>query len=149
MPDFPELNFPRYDFRIRNEDGKPKILDDFRKKYVALTPEEWVRQHCARLLTENGYPPSVIALEKSIEVNGLKRRFDIVVFDRGNRPFLLVECKQPKVNITAETLNQAAQYNYVLQAPYLWVTNGLKHYIFHFPAPVRKPVLLDKLPLYV
>ncbi len=147
QPDLPVLNFPAYEWTFRFQEGQWWILDVFRQKYVVLTPEEWVRQHAGRFLTDNGYPKSVIAVEKQLDLNGLKRRFDLVAFDRNNRPFLLVECKRPEVEITAGVMNQAAQYNYTLQAPYLWVTNGVKHYILKFH-PGGQPEIMEKLPAF-
>ncbi len=146
-PSLPQLNFPVYEWDLKQQSNKWYIRDIFRRKYVILTPEEWVRQHAGRFLVDNGYPLTVISLEKQLQVNGLKRRFDLVVFDRHNQPFLLVECKRPQVEITAEVMNQAAHYNYTLQAPYLWVTNGLKHYILKFNTGQR-PEIMEKLPLY-
>ncbi len=94
-----------------------------------MTPEEWVRQHVIAWLEAENYPPALIALERKLEVNKLTKRFDIVVFNRHNKPYLLVECKRPGVKISEETFHQILIYNRALQAPYLLVTNGLTHYV--------------------
>ncbi len=129
MKELPALNFNlNFDLKIIKEDNTYKIWDDFRKKYVKLTPEEWVRQHVAHYLLKNNYPKPLIALEKKLTVNGLIKRFDILVFNGKNRPFLLVECKSPEVKIDEKTLNQILTYNRQIKAPYLMVTNGLNHF---------------------
>jgi len=125
-----QLNFPQYDFKIRKQNNKWYIFDIIRKKYVLLTPEEWVRQHSLHyLINDKKYPESLIAVEKLLNINQTKRRFDIVVFDRQMQPEILVECKAPSIKIDQKTFDQANQYNWLLKAPYLILTNGLKHYI--------------------
>ena len=91
-----ELSLPGFDYKVKNQNGTVMIFDIVRKKYVVLTPEEWVRQHVVHYLVEKkGYAISRVAVEREIELYGLKRRFDIVVFDRSGNPWLLVECKAP------------------------------------------------------
>lgn len=129
MPPTIPLNFPPYPFRIRKKEGKEEIFDAVRKKYVRLTPEEWVRQHLIMYLhTELGYPLSLIAVEKRITLHGMSRRFDVAVFDLRGQPLMLTECKAPNVPILQEVMDQAGRYNLVLKVPYLCVTNGLTHY---------------------
>lgn len=104
------------------------IFDPVRRKYVALTPEEWVRQHILHYLLEHGYPSSLIAIERGIEVNGLMRRFDIVVYGRDTQPLILVECKAQEEALDHHVVMQAVAYNLTVQARYLWLTNGTHTY---------------------
>lgn len=122
------LHFPEYGFRIQDQEQKKVIFDPVRKKFIPLTPEEWVRQHCIAHLT-NYYSLSVgmIAVEKEIQAFGLRKRFDIVVFANDTRPFILIECKAPEVKITRDTLIQAATYNNKLDSEFVWITNGMEH----------------------
>jgi len=123
------LNFPSYNFRVKNSQNKALIFDLIRKKFVVLTPEEWVRQHVINyLLNDKEYPQSHINVEKQIVLNGLKKRYDIVVFNADGTIHLLVECKAPKIKITQKTFDQIAQYNIDLDATYLMVTNGVSHF---------------------
>ena len=122
------LNFPKYKFRIRKEGGALQIWDRIRKKFVALTPEEWVRQHTIEfLIHEKKYAPSLIQVEKQLS-KILKNRTDVVVFDQSLCPYLLVECKQPNVTNHINTFEQIAKYNAQINAQYIMVTNGLVHY---------------------
>ncbi|SRR5690554_1778321 len=124
-----DLNFPKFQFRFKNTENKWYIFDEIRKKYVFLTPEEWVRQHVVRYLTEvKGYPKSYINLEKIVKINGMNKRYDVVVFNPKGEIFLLVECKEPNVAITQTVFDQIARYNSNLNAQFLMVTNGLNHY---------------------
>jgi hypothetical protein len=123
------LNFPTYSFRLKNSENKTHIFDVVRKKFVVLQPEEWVRQHCIKyLIQEKNYPISLINVEKVVLINGLKKRYDIAVFDSNGSLVLVVECKAPKVKISQTTFDQIARYNLTLKAHYLMVTNGLNHY---------------------
>jgi type I site-specific restriction-modification system R (restriction) subunit len=123
------LNFPEYHFRISLVEGKEKIFDPVRKKFVSLTPEEWVRQNLIAYLIENRkVPSSLIGVEKQLILNGLTKRFDVVVFNRSGIPVLLVECKAPSVSITEKTFDQAARYNMQLKVNYFVITNGISHY---------------------
>jgi type I site-specific restriction endonuclease len=124
-----KLNFPVYNFRFKNSENKVSIFDEIRKKFVVLTPEEWVRQHVVRfILEEKKYPKSHVNVEKRISINGLTKRYDIAVFQPNGKILVLVECKAPEVNITQNVFDQIARYNMVLDAEYLMVTNGLNHY---------------------
>ena len=124
-----DLNFPTYSFRLKNSENKTHIFDVVRKKFVVLQPEEWVRQHCIQyLIQEKNYPISLINVEKVVLINGLKKRYDIVIFDSNGSLVLVVECKAPKVKISQTTFDQIARYNLTLKAHYLMVTNGLNHY---------------------
>lgn len=141
------LNFSAYTFRFKNSENKTAIFDEIRKKFVVLTPEEWVRQHVIQfLVTEMKYPKSWINVEKVIKINGLIKRYDIVVFNPNGSIFLLVECKAPQITLTQETFNQIARYNLTLNAQYLMVTNGLNHYFCQMDFQNEKYHFLHNLP---
>ncbi len=127
---FPRLHFPEYKFTIRpaGKDGDSvKIFDIIRGRYVSLTPEEWVRQHLLHfLLVDRSYPKGLIAVEKSLKVGTLDKRFDLLVYDREHHPILLAECKAPEIPLDQLVFDQAARYNRTLQVPYLLITNGLE-----------------------
>lgn len=123
-----KLNFPEFPLSIRQTSSGEEIFDIIRKQYVALTPEEWVRQHCLHLLA-NTYPKELIAVEGNIKVNGMNKRFDILVYDKNLKPFLLIECKRTEVEITQKTIDQALAYNHTLNTPNVFLTNGLSHFI--------------------
>lgn len=124
-----KLNLPSYTFKLKSNENKTLIFDNLRKKYVVLTPEEWVRQHFVSfLIEEKKYPVSLIAIEKQLTINNLKKRTDILIFSTEGKPNIIVECKAPTVKITQDTFDQIARYNLQLQAKYLIVTNGLEHY---------------------
>nr|WP_235820816.1 type I restriction enzyme HsdR N-terminal domain-containing protein [Flavobacterium covae] len=120
-----------------------------RKKFIMLTPEEWVRQNVIRfLLEEKKYPKSCINVEKLIKINDLIKRYDIVVFQPNGSIFLLIECKAPEVKISQQTFDQIARYNLVLNAQYLMVTNGLNHYFCKMDFENEKYIFLHNLPEY-
>jgi hypothetical protein len=145
-----QLNLPFVDFKIqKSATSKVEIFDVFRKKYVILTPEEWVRQHFAHFLVNQlGVPQGLMALEKKIVMNGLNRRFDIVVYSKSALPLLIVECKASSVEISQEIFNQAARYNSVLKAPFLLITNGKIHHACKIDFANHKIDYLNSLPLY-
>ena len=123
------LNLPKYETKICERDGKLQIFDPLRKCHVALTPEEWVRQHFVNFLIESrGFPAALMANEVAITVNGMKRRCDTVVYDRQLQPRVIVEYKAPTVKITKEVFAQISRYNLTLKVDYLIVSNGLQHY---------------------
>ncbi len=123
------LTFPPFDYQIRKHDGTMMIFDIIRKKYVVLTPEEWVRQHLIHyLVEEKHYPRALISVEKEINLYGLKRRFDVVCYDRQSEPYLIVECKAPTVALSQVVFDQVFRYNLVMAAPYVAITNGVAHY---------------------
>lgn len=141
------LNFPSYNFRVKNSQNKALIFDLIRKKFIVLTPEEWVRQHVVNyLLKEKKYPQSHINVEKQIVINGLKKRYDIVVFNADGSIHLLVECKAPEVKITQEAFDQIARYNLDLDATYLMVTNGLAHFYCQMSKSDEKYKFLRQIP---
>jgi predicted type IV restriction endonuclease len=126
-----ELNFPAYQFQLNRVEEKNYIFDPIRKKWVVLTPEEWVRQHLILFLVQTKrYPASLLAVERLITFNKLKKRFDLLMFNKAGKPEMLIECKAPEVNLSKETLFQIATYNMVFKVPYLFVSNGLMHLLF-------------------
>lgn len=135
---FPELKYPSFNIRLK-ESGKDKlqVFDTIRKKWLQLTPEEWVRQHVVNyLITHHQYPASLISLEKEIELNGMKKRYDVVVYTKQLKPFLIVECKAPGVELSPEVLDQVARYNLKLNVEYVFITNGLKDQVYKEGASV-------------
>ncbi len=143
------LNLPTYSFKIKPQDGLDYIFDPFRRKYVRLTPEEWVRQNFAAFLVqEKAYPASGIIMEKSLSYNKMARRCDILIYDRTGHPVVMVECKAPEVTIKPEVFDQIAVYNMVFRVSYLIVTNGLKHYCCRIDFSERKIVFLGEIPSY-
>ena len=143
------LNFPTGGFRLKNSENKTCIFDPIRKKFVVLTPEEWVRQHAVRFLEQElGYPLSLINVEKTIRINSMPRRFDIVVFSRTGAIDILVECKAPEVEITQAVFDQAARYNLTAGARYLMIPNGLEHYFCAVDYKNGRYDFLQALPSY-
>jgi len=123
------LNFPDFAFRVREDGQSKQIFDSIRKRFVALTPEEWVRQNLIRFMTDvYKYPEALIAIEKMVKVNGLTQRADVVVYDKTAKPWLIAECKAPHVKLSQDTFLQAARYNHTLDVSYLMLTNGHEHY---------------------
>ena len=123
------LNLPPYATKIAVRDGKNTIWDIIRRKYVALTPEEWVRQHFAHFLVEHkGYPASLLANEVALTLNGTSRRCDTVLYDRTLSPRMIIEYKAPHIPITQKVFDQISRYNLVFRVDYLIVSNGLSHY---------------------
>jgi len=144
-----QLNFPTYNFRFKNSENKVAIFDEIRKKFVILTPEEWVRQHVLHfLLLDKKYPKSFTNVEKLLKVNGLTKRYDAVVFNNDGSIFLLVECKAPEVKINQNTFDQIARYNLTMKAEYLMVTNGHNHYFCQMDFENEKYNFLKDLPNY-
>ena len=128
-----ELNLPAFPFRIRTSGQSKEIFDSLRRKYVRLTPEEWVRQHFI-MYARNilNYPPGLISVEKGLLVNTRNKRTDIVIHEKNGQHWMIVECKAPSVNLNEETFYQAANYNHTLKVKYLVVTNGIKHFCCKF-----------------
>jgi hypothetical protein len=142
-----QLNFPTYKFKTKSEQDINYVFDIIRKKYVVLTPEEWVRQHVVHyLVTEKKYPQSLIALERGITVNGRKKRFDILVFNKNGQPFLLVECKSPDIEINKLVFEQIAVYNSQFNASFLLVTNGLQHVVVKYAADFVRYEFMSEVP---
>ena len=124
-----KLNLPEQTFRFKKEEDKTYIFDDFRKKFVVLTPEEWVRQNFLMYLTnELDFPKLLISVEAGLKLYKRLKRTDIVVYDKQGSPVLIVECKAPEVKLDEKVFDQIVRYNMALQVNYLIVTNGLNHY---------------------
>jgi hypothetical protein len=141
------LRFPTYQFRFKNSENKVAIFDEIRKKFIILTPEEWVRQHVVHyLISDKSYPKSWINVEKRIKINRLIKRYDVVVFNPDGSIFLLVECKAPEIKISQQTFDQIARYNLTLKANYLMVTNGLDHYFCQLDYENERYHFLQDLP---
>ena len=119
------IQYPEPGFRTRNQGGKTFIFDPLRKKWLLLTPEEWVRQNFVQYLVQvKKYPASLIAIEKVLQLGELKKRFDILVYDNDHRPWMMVECKAPEVPLEFTVLFQLLHYNISIPVPYLVITNG-------------------------
>jgi hypothetical protein len=120
-----KIEYPPYHPRIKKEADVEMIFDTIRRRWVVLSPEEWVRQNFLQYLVHiKKYPASLIAVEKEISLGELKKRFDIVVYDKGSKPWMIVECKEMGVMLNGTVFDQALRYNIVLQVPYLVITNG-------------------------
>ena len=144
-----QLQFPTYFFRFKNSENKVAIFDEIRKKFIIVTPEEWVRQHVVQfLLQDKKYPKSHINVEKLLKINGLIKRYDVVVYKPDGNISILVECKAPEVKISQSTFDQIARYNMTLKAEYLMVTNGLNHYFCKMDYENDKYDFLSELPKY-
>ncbi|WP_025761745.1 type I restriction enzyme HsdR N-terminal domain-containing protein [Dyadobacter tibetensis] len=142
-----QLNLPSFDYKVKQVNGKPFIFDIIRKKYVSLSPEEWVRQHFIHLLiTYYKYPKSLFAVETGMRYNKMARRTDIMILGRDGLPFLLVECKAPTIRISDATFAQISRYHFTIQPKFLAVTNGLQH--FCFQALKGQIAYLDDFPIY-
>jgi hypothetical protein len=144
-----KLNFPDYQFRFKNKENKLAIFDEIRKKFILVTPEEWVRQNCVHyLMLELKYPKSHINVEKLVKINGINKRYDIVIFNIKGEIEVLVECKATSVTINQATFDQIAQYNLKLKANFLMVTNGLNHYFCQMDFENEKYTFLKTLPKF-
>ena len=144
-----ELNLPKYGIKIANENGHQTIFDVLRRKYVALTPEEWVRQHFVHYLIEQkGYPQSLMANEIQLAIGNKKLRCDSVLYDRSLKPRMIIEYKAPTVNITQKVFDQITIYNMLLHVDYLVVSNGIKHYCCRMDYENQKYLFLDDIPNY-
>lgn len=145
-----KLNLPSFSFKFKSMENKLYIFDMLRKKYVVLTPEEWVRQNFARYLIGNkNYPKSIIAIEKQLKINNTTKRTDILLFDKNGNPDIIVECKAPSIKINQETFDQIARYNLKLNANYLIITNGLQHFYCKIDHQLEKYHFLKDIPDYV
>lgn len=144
-----QLNLPGIEFKARTVANQQQIFDPVRRKYVALTPEEWVRQHFVHyLIAHLKVPMSHIAVEKSLRVNNLAKRADIVIFKGGLKPILAVECKAPSVEINEEVFYQVLRYNMALRVDYLVLTNGLRHIYCKVNYEDQKAIFIEELPFY-
>ncbi len=141
------LNLPVFAYKIQPSQEGYYIFDVIRKKYVRLTPEEWVRQHFLHYLTGHlSYPPALIRLEQRVQYNHLQQQPDIVVYDRSVKPWLLVECKAPHVHLSHDVWGQIARYNAHFNAQLLAITNGLEHFCWQLDYEQGKHTLLPAIP---
>ena len=145
-----QLNLPTYTFNIKAKpNGSKVIFDSLRRRFVTLTPEEWVRQHFVRyLIDEKGFPAALMANEVSLTQNGIKRRCDTLVADATGNPLVIVEYKAPHVEISQNTFDQIVRYNMVLRARYLIVSNGMNHYCCRISYDDDSYVFLNDIPSY-
>jgi len=144
-----KLNFPEYSFRFKNSENKTAAFDEIRKKFIILTPEEWVRLHTVQYLIQHkGYPRTLINVEKQLKLGKMVKRYDIVVYKPNGEIYIIIECKAPKIKITQDTFDQIARYNMQLKADYLMVTNGLDHYYCNMDYSEEKYNFLQELPIY-
>ncbi len=129
----PQLNLPEFSFSIREKGQSKQIFDIVRKRFVSLSPEEWVRQNFMRFMIDfRGYKASLLSVERLVKVNGLTQRADIVAYNLEGKPWLIVECKAPSIPVNQDTFLQAARYNMSLRVPYFVLTNGMAHYCLYF-----------------
>ena len=143
------LSLPSIEANIKKEGEKSLIFDNLRKRYVSLTPEEWVRQHfVGYLINHKHYPAALMANEISISLNGMTRRCDTVVYNRQLEPLAIVEYKAPTVGINRKTFEQAMAYNNVLRVPYIIISNGLRHYCCHLDYTQMQAEFLQDIPEY-
>jgi hypothetical protein len=144
-----QLNFPAYEFKVKTEKQKTQIFDLVRKKYVTLTPEEWVRQHIIMfLVTEKKFPASLIAVEVSLNRGSKKQRGDIVIYTNDGKPRMIIECKAPEVKITQDVFFQIARYNAPLKMNYLVVSNGINHFCCKMDYKNGEHTFLKEIPFY-
>ncbi len=143
------LNLPEYPFKIKQEGDRIQIFDPFRKKYIVLSPEEWVRQHFLQFLVqERKFPVSLISIEAGLKYNQLSKRADILVHDTLGKPYLMVECKAPSVKITQDAFDQVARYNMVFKVKYLVVSNGLNHFCCMMDYTANSYSYLKEIPFF-
>jgi len=142
-----ELNLPKYDLNIKRQDNDLYVFDIFRKKYLKLTPEEWVRQNFAHyLINKLNYPETLIQTEYSLKINSLTKRADILTSNRNGEHLLIVECKAPSVKIDQKAFDQIAVYNMKLNVPILIVTNGLSHYCCKMDHENNSYIFMEEIP---
>jgi hypothetical protein len=142
-----KLQLPAYSFRIVEKKQKLLIYDEFRRRWIVLTPEEWVRQNFMKYLaSEKHFPPALMAVEKKVNINGLAQRFDLLVYDRKGNPLLVGEFKAPGVEISQLAFDQAIRYNAVILAPYFLVSNGLNHFICHVNYEEKRSAYIREVP---
>lgn len=142
-----KLNLPQIKATLKKEEGKVLIFDVIRKKYIVLTPEEWVRQHFIHyLIHELKYPKSLFRIESSLTYNKLQKRSDILIFDRKGKPWMLIECKSADIRLSQKAFNQVAVYNMTVNAKYLAVTNGMAHFCCLASKDGVEPFFLESFP---
>jgi type I site-specific restriction-modification system R (restriction) subunit len=141
------LNLPTYFFRIKQENDKKYIFDEIRRRFVLLTPEEWVRQHVVKyLIAVKNFPKILIAVEKGFSHQRRKRRYDLLIYDRHGEPLMIVECKAPNVEISQNAFDQVSRYNLMHRAPYMLISNGHKHYCCLLNMDYKQYRFLQEIP---
>lgn len=141
------LNLPSFDVKVKKSGGKVFIFDSVRKKYVALTPEEWVRQHVIQyLIGHRFYPKALFRIEGSLNYNQLQKRSDILIYGRSGKPWMLIECKSSTIKLTQRAFNQAAIYNMTIGARYVAISNGMAHFCCLAPGAGVAPEFLEEFP---
>jgi hypothetical protein len=149
MDQLQPLNLPPYPFKISDKDGLLSLFDEFRKKHIIITPEEWVRQHFVQyLINQKKYPKALIKLEGGLRLNGMAKRSDIVVFNSTGQKILMVECKAPSISIDQKVFDQVARYNMTHKVGLLAVTNGLQHYYCRIDFEKGNYKFIEELPDY-
>jgi hypothetical protein len=143
------LNLPTYSLKIKSDNGLDYVYDQFRRKYVRLSPEEWVRQNFAHyLVSERSYPSSRMMLEKSLRINKMSKRCDILVCNDSGEPIVMIECKSPDIKIGQKTFEQVSVYNIAFHVQYLIITNGLQHFCCSVDFEKMSVNLLNDIPDY-
>lgn len=149
MSSMVKLNLPEYDFRFRKSNNKTEIFDVFRMKFVVLNPEEWVRQNLLRYLhIEKNIPKGLIAVEKGLMLNKLRKRTDAVIYNKKGKPSMIVECKAPEIKIGQDTFEQIARYNMTLKVKYLLVSNGLTHFCSKIDFKNEVFIFIEEIPSF-
>ena len=144
-----EINLPPYEIKLREQDGKRQILDFLRRKYVSLTPEEWVRQHFVNyLLNYKGYPKGLLANEVELRVGEKKLRCDTLLYNKGLQPQMIIEYKAPDIELTQRVFDQITAYNFLLHVDYLVVSNGMQHYCCRMDYARHSYAFLQDIPEY-
>ena len=145
----PQLNLPIVALKTKLVERTTQVFDQVRKKYLVLTPEEWVRQHFIHYLNqEKNYPLGLMGVEKMVKYNSMQTRADIVLYTTDGKPSMIVECKAPSIKITQDAFNQIAKYNFKLQVPFLVVTNRMKHYCRKMEYDSNEIKFLEEIPSY-
>ena len=144
-----QLRLPAFKHKVKNEGGRIMIFDVIRKKYVVLTPEEWVRQHFVHyLINELKYPKSLFKVESGLKFNRMQKRSDILIHNRAGKAWMLIECKASDIKLTQNAFNQIAVYNMTIGAKYLAVSNGLAHYCCMAGTETQQAVFLADFPAF-
>lgn len=142
-----ELNLPSFPLKLRSDGEQRQVFDIIRKKYVRLTPEEWVRQHFIwYLIQERNYPASLCIIEGKLIFNGLTRRSDILVCRNDGSPAMVIECKAPSVKLSQDVMDQVVRYNWILKAKFIVLTNGLRHLVCTIDYKNEKYEFLKEIP---
>ena len=145
----PQLNLPIVVLKTKLVEGTTQVFDQVRKKYLVLTPEEWVRQHFIQYLNkEKNYPLGLMGVEKMVKYNSMQTRADIVLYAVDGKPNMIVECKAPNVKITQDAFNQIARYNFKLQVPLLVVTNGIQHFCCQMDYENNSIKFIEEIPKF-